>query len=154
MSCLVSCLTKFQLKDTRAHCYCASLVPTLFIRHALVTSYTSSVRTESKTTKYRTDDPCALTWRANIFVGCSVTPTFFGQITVFFWFFPSTKKQKKNWSVCGKFQLFLIYYSYRVELVHGYRCARLGSCIFLKANSTWFNDKWIKDLSKGLYMLC
>ena len=32
----------------RAHCYCASLVRTLFIRHARATSF-SSARTESKT---------------------------------------------------------------------------------------------------------
>ena len=37
------------LKDGRAHCYCASLLSTLFIGHALATSF-SSARTES--TKY------------------------------------------------------------------------------------------------------
>ena len=63
----------------------------------------------------------ALTWCANIFVGCSVTPTFFfWQITSFSDSFHYTKKKKK--SVRGKFQLFLIYYSRTVELVHGYRC--------------------------------
>ena len=36
------------LKDIRAHCYCASLVRTLFIGHARATSF-SSARTESKT---------------------------------------------------------------------------------------------------------
>ena len=36
------------LKDVRAHCYCASLVRTLFIGHARDTSF-SSARTESKT---------------------------------------------------------------------------------------------------------
>ena len=36
------------LKDVRAHCYCASLVRTLFIGHASATSF-SSARTESKT---------------------------------------------------------------------------------------------------------
>ena len=36
------------LKDVRAHCYCASLVRTLFIGHARATSF-SSARTESKT---------------------------------------------------------------------------------------------------------
>ena len=42
-----------------------------------------------------------VTWSANIFVGCSVTPTFFWQITFFSDSFHYTKKQKK--SVCGKF---------------------------------------------------
>ena len=36
------------LKDVRAHCYCASLVRTLFIGHARATSFLSA-RTESKT---------------------------------------------------------------------------------------------------------
>ena len=36
------------VKDVRAHCYCASLVRTLFIGHARATSF-SSARTESKT---------------------------------------------------------------------------------------------------------
>ena len=38
----------FPFKDVRAHCYCASLVRTLFIGHARATSF-SSARTESKT---------------------------------------------------------------------------------------------------------
>ena len=38
----------FTVKDVRAHCYCASLVRTLFIGHARATSF-SSARTESKT---------------------------------------------------------------------------------------------------------
>ena len=38
----------FRFKDVRAHCYCASLVRTLFIGHARATSF-SSARTESKT---------------------------------------------------------------------------------------------------------
>ena len=37
----------------------------------------------------------ALTWCANIFVGCSVTPTFFRQITSLSDSFHYTKKQKK-----------------------------------------------------------
>ena len=36
------------IKDVRAHCYCASLLRMLFIRHARATSF-SSARTESKT---------------------------------------------------------------------------------------------------------
>ena len=38
----------FYIKDVRAHCYCASLVRTLFIGHARAMSF-SSARTESKT---------------------------------------------------------------------------------------------------------
>ena len=64
------------LKDVRAHCYCASLVRTLFIGHARATSF-SSARTESKTQQNIELMTFALTWCANIFVGSSVTPTFF-----------------------------------------------------------------------------
>ena len=65
-----------RLKDVRAHCYCASLVRTLFIGHARATSF-SSARTESKTQQNIELMTFALTWCANIFVECSVTPTFF-----------------------------------------------------------------------------
>ena len=64
------------LKDVRAHCYCASLVRTLFIGHPRATSF-SSARTESKTQQNIELMTSALTWCANISVGCSVTPTFF-----------------------------------------------------------------------------
>ena len=86
----------------------------------------------------------AVTWSANIFVGCSVTPTFFSADHSLFRFDSDTKKRKK--SVRGKFWLFLIYYSNRVELVHGCRCAWLRSCLF-KANYTWIDDICSKDLS-------
>ena len=64
------------LKDVRAHCYCASLVRTLFIRHARATSF-SSACTEPKTQQNIELMTFVLTWCANIFVGCSVTPAFF-----------------------------------------------------------------------------
>ena len=64
------------VKDVRAHCYCASLVRTLFIGHARATSF-SSARTESKTQQNIELMTSALTWCANISVGCSVNPTFF-----------------------------------------------------------------------------
>ena len=68
--------SKITFKDVRAHCYCASLVRTLFIGHARATSF-SSARTESKTQQNIELMTFALTWCANIFVGRSVTPTFF-----------------------------------------------------------------------------
>ena len=64
------------LKDVRAHCYCAFLVRTLFIRHARAKTF-SRARTESKTQQNIELVTFALTWCANIFVGCLVTPTFF-----------------------------------------------------------------------------
>ena len=67
----------FPFKDVRAHCYCASLVRTQFIRHVRATSSISSARIESKLNKNIELMTFALTWCANIFVGSSVTPTFF-----------------------------------------------------------------------------
>ena len=97
------------IKDVRAHCYCASLVRTLFIRHARATSF-SSACTKSKTQQNVELMTFALTWCANICVGCSVTPTFFRQITSFSDSFPHTKKQKKNLCV-GSFN----YFSYTIK---------------------------------------
>ena len=76
------------IKDVRAHCYCASLVRTLFIGHARATSF-SSARTDSKTQQNVERMTFALTWCANIFVGCSVTPTFFSADHFLFWLFSS-----------------------------------------------------------------
>ena len=58
------------IKDVRAHCYCASLVRTLFIGHARATSF-SSARIELKTQQNIELMTFALTWCANIFVGRS-----------------------------------------------------------------------------------
>ena len=80
--------TFWPLKDVRAHCYCASLVRTLFIGHARATSF-SSARTDSKTQQNIERMTFALTWCANIFVGCSVTPTFFSADHFLFCLFPS-----------------------------------------------------------------
>ena len=75
------------LKDVRAHCYCTSLLRTLFIKHVRATSF-SSARTESKTQQNIELMALALTWCANIFVGCSVNHTFFSADHFLFWFFP------------------------------------------------------------------
>ena len=91
---------RIKVKDVCAHCYCASLVRTLSIGHARVTSF-SRARTDSKTRQNIERMTFVLTWCANIFVGCSVTPTFFRQITFFSDSLHHTKKQNK--SVCGKF---------------------------------------------------
>ena len=111
---------KNQIKDVHAHCYCASLVRTLFIGHARATSF-SSACTDSKTQQNIERMTFGLTWCANIFVGCSVTPLFFQQITSFSDSFHHTKN-KKNLCV-GSFNYFSYTIKKRVELVHGYRCA-------------------------------
>ena len=64
----------------------------------------------------------ALTWCANIFVGHTVTPTFFFGRSLPFLTLSIILKNKKK-SVRGKFQLFLIFFLKRVELVHGYSYA-------------------------------
>ena len=114
------------IKDVRAHCYCASLVRTLFIGHARATS-SSSGRTESKTQQNIEPMTFALTWCANIFVGCSVTttffPLFFRQITSFPDSFHYTKKQK---NLCvGSFN----YFSYTIQI-----------------GSSWYMDTDVRDL--------
>ena len=66
-----------------------------------------------------------------MFVGCSVTPLFFRQITSFSDSFHHTKKQK---NVCvGSFNMDT-----------GVRDLKV---VFFKASSTWFNDICSKDLS-------
>ena len=53
----------------------------------------------------------ALTWCANIFVECSVTPTFFRQITSFSDSFHYTKKQKNLCVVSFN------YFSYTIDVI-------------------------------------
>ena len=85
------------LKDVHAHCYCAFLVRTLYMTWR-VSHHVFQARAPSRnSTKYRADD----FWSANIFVGCSVTPTFFSADHFLFWFFPLYQKTKKicTWEV-------------------------------------------------------
>ena len=69
--------------------------------------------------------PCGdpLTWCGNIFVGCSVTPTFFRQITSFSDCFHYTKKQKNLY---------------------------VGSCNYflytIQKGSNWYMDRGVRDL--------
>ena len=79
LTAMSNAMLRNHLKDIRAHCYCASLVRKLFIRQARATSCISSARTESKINKNIELMTFGLTWCANIFVGCSVTPTFFSR---------------------------------------------------------------------------
>ena len=88
------CCWSYCFKDVCAHCYCASLLRTLFIGHARATSF-SSARTDSKTQQNIERMTFALTWCANIFVGCSVTPTFFSADHFLSWLFSSYQKTKK-----------------------------------------------------------
>ena len=71
-------------------------------------------------TKYRADDLC-VNLVCEYFFWMLGDPHFFCRSLSFLILHVILKNQKK--SVRGKFKLFLIYYSNRVEMVHGYRCA-------------------------------
>ena len=76
-------LVKF--KDGRARCYSASLVGTLYMtwrvpRHVFQAHWVETRQNIELMT-------FAVTCSANIFVGCSVTPTFFWADHFLFWFF-------------------------------------------------------------------
>ena len=116
-----------EFKDVRAHCYCATLVRTLYMTWRVPRHVFQARAPSRNSTKYRADDLCG-NLICEYFCWMLGDPHFFWQITSFSYSFHYTKKQIK--SVRGKFQLFLIYYSNRVALVHGYRCARLRSCLF------------------------
>ena len=75
----------------------------------------------------------ALTWCANIFVGCSVTSTFFRRITSFSDSFHYTKKQKKLY--VGSFN----YFPYTIRIGWNWymnTAVRDLEVAFFKANST------------------
>ena len=65
-----------ELKDVRAHRYCASLVRTLYMTWREPRHVFQPRAPSRNSTKYRLMT-FAVTWSQNIFVGCSVTPTFF-----------------------------------------------------------------------------
>ena len=113
---VIRCMTKEEkfiivcFEDVHAHCYCPSLVHMLFIKYACATSCISSAHTESELNKILAQMTFALTWCASIFVGCSVTPTFFQQISSFSDSFHYTKN-KKNLYI-GSFN----YFSYTIQI--------------------------------------
>ena len=78
-------------------------------------------------TKYRADDLCA-NLVCEYFCWMPGDPHFFFGRSLPFPILSIILKTKK--SVRRKFSLFLIYYSHRVELVHGYRCADLEVAFF------------------------
>ena len=87
----------------------------------------------------------AVTWSANIFVGCSVTPTFFFGRSLSFLILSMILKNKKNLYV-GSFN----YFSYTIQIGSNWymdTAVRDLEVAFFKANSTWLNDIGSKDLS-------
>ena len=86
---------KFESKNSQEYRHVVSSA------HAIVCHVMYFKRTHrDKTQQNRELMTFALTWCMIIFVGCSVTPTFFRQITSFSDSFHYTKKQKK--AVRGK----------------------------------------------------
>ena len=94
---------------------------TLFIRHARATSFSSARK--SKIQKNIELMTFALTWCEDFFVGCSVTLTFFWQITSFSDSFHCTKRQKNLY--VGNFN----YFSYTIHI-----------------GSNWYMDTGVRDL--------
>ena len=75
------------LKDVRAHCYCASLVRTLYMTWR-VPRHVFQARAPSRNSiKYRAGDLCD-NLICEYFFGSSVTPTFISADHFLFWFFP------------------------------------------------------------------
>ena len=103
-------------------------------------------------TKYRADD-FVLAWCANIFCWMFGDPHFFSGISLPFLILSILLKIEKK-SVRGKFLFILIYYSNRVKLVHGYRCAWLRSCIFLRLILPDLMTYVAKIYQIGLHVLC
>ena len=116
-----------RIKDVRAHCYCASLVPTQFIRHVRATSSISSARTETKPTKYIADGLCVNLVYEYFCWMLGDPHFFFRQITSFSDSFHYTKKQKILY--VGSFN----YFSYTIQIrpnwymdtgVRAFKCVR------------------------------
>ena len=72
--------------------------------------------------KYRADDLC-VNLVCEYFCWTLGDPHFFFGRSLPFQTLYIILKNKNKKSVRGKFQLFLIFFLKRVELVHGYRCA-------------------------------
>ena len=84
-------LQQWQVKDVHAHCYCASLVYTLFIRHVCATSFSSA------RTKYRADDICInLVWE--YFCWMLSDPRFFSGRSFPFLILSIIPKNKTIWT--------------------------------------------------------
>ena len=78
-----------------------------------------------------------LTWCANIFVGCSVTPTFFGRSLPFLILSIILRNNKNLW--VGSFN----YFSYTIQITSNWYMDTVVHDLevaFFMANSTWFND--------------
>ena len=88
-------------KDVRAHCYCASLVHTLYMTWRVPRHVFQARAPSQNSKKYRAEDFCGNLICEYFCWMLDEPPLFFRQITFFSDSFHNTKKQKK--SVRGKF---------------------------------------------------
>ena len=114
----------FYLRDVRAHCYCASLVRALFISHARATSCISYIPAHRVETQQNLElMTFSLSWCANIFVGCSVTPSRSLPFLILF-----TKKPKSLY--VGSVN----YFSFSIQI-----------------GSNWYMDIGVRDLEVAFF---
>ena len=119
----------FLVKDVRAHCYCASLVHTLYMMRRVPRHVFQARAPSRKSTKYRADDRC-VNLICEYFCWMLDDPQlFFRQITSFSDSFHYTKNQKL--SVRGK---FFNYFSYTIQI-----------------GSNWYMDTGVRDLKVACF---
>ena len=132
------------IKDVRAHCYCASLLRTPFIKHACATSF-SSARTESKTQQKHRAGDLGVNLVCQYFCWMLGDPQFFSGRSLPF---PILSIILKNKKICV-WEVLII--SYNTSPIGSNWYMNTGvrdlEVAFFKANSTWFDDKCSKDLS-------
>ena len=119
---------RWSLKDVRAHCYCASLVRTLFIRHVRATSliFKRAHRVEIST-KYRADDLCVNLVCEYICWMLGDPHSFFGRSLPFLILSIILKKQNLY---VGSFN----YFSYTIQ-----------------KGSNWYMDRGLRDLEVAFF---
>ena len=111
-----------RFKDVRAHCYCAFLLRTLFIRHARATSYIERAHLEKHLTKCSANGRCVNLVR-EYFCWMHSDPHFFFGKSLPFLILSIITKNKKILCV-GSFNYFAFtIHMGSTELLHKYRCA-------------------------------
>ena len=135
---------EFSIKDVRAHCYSASLLRTLFIKHARATSF-SSACTESKIQQKHRASDLGVNLVCQYFCWMLGDPHFFFGRSLPFLILSIILKNKK---ICAWEVLIISHNTSQIGsnwyMDTGVRDLEVA---FLKANSAWFDDKCSKDLS-------
>ena len=125
------------VKEVRAHCYCASLVRTLFIGHA------RAHRVENLT-KYRADDLCVNLVCEYFCWKLGDPHFFFGRSLPFLTLYIILKNQK---NLCVGSCNYLSYTIKKGSNWYMETGVRDLEVVFFKANCSRFNDIYSKDLS-------